>query len=87
MKARFPFPLQPIVLDRMLLVLTHQSSLRTQATFSWPILYKIGFSTDRVCKNFGGACRKIMREEAGTALNNEYSQRIWDNRRINIDGN
>ena len=27
-----------VVLDRMLLALTHQSSLRTRATFSWPIL-------------------------------------------------
>jgi hypothetical protein len=32
------------------------------------------------------ACRKIMREEADAALNNEYNQPIWDNRRIDIDG-
>ena len=28
-----------VVLDRMLSALTHQSSLRTRATFSWPTLY------------------------------------------------
>ena len=39
----FSPPLPPprlLVHDRVLLILTHQSSLRTQATFSWYILYK-----------------------------------------------
>ena len=33
-----PFP-PLVVLDGMLLALTHQSSLRARATFSWPTLY------------------------------------------------
>ena len=34
-------PPRAVVHDRMLLASTHQSSLRTRATFSWPILYKV----------------------------------------------
>jgi len=38
--ARLPPPLpRLVVLDHILLVLTHQSRLRTRATFSWPTLY------------------------------------------------
>ena len=48
-------------------------------------LYKIAVSTDRICKKVGGACRKIVGDEADTALNNQCNQRIWDNRRIDID--
>jgi len=32
-----------VVLDRMLMALAHQSSLRTRATFSWPTLYNLYF--------------------------------------------
>ena len=38
--ARLPLPPQSlVVLDCMLLALTHQSSLRTRVTLSWPIMY------------------------------------------------
>jgi hypothetical protein len=42
--ARLSPPPPLVLLDRMLLTLTHQSILRTRATFSWPTLYISVFS-------------------------------------------
>jgi len=56
-------PLLPlVVIDRMLFVLTHQSCLRTRATFSWPILYLKKRKGNSACTELCmGVCNVVIK--------------------------